>query len=362
MWWEIYLGDRLTSLLVGLPYGLNDVHVDKLVAGMAKESPPSKSWFSLNGALITGRIIDRNISPGKPSFAYAMDLDEQLVRMGSAMPDEWWMTPSELPVNDADLDSVRERLLLQFYYFDIKLYAHLPFIGKHRTDASQHVSAMKCAEAARELLRRYIVFRSETWGPCLYECKTCDFIAFTGVVVILICAPRTLDTMYQLESGDDAFLINRTDEILGKQEQKGCKIAGQCRAALRFLSGGGDNATTDYRQQGSIQIPYFGTLVKQPLVKKPTNAIETSRNETAQRHSMSIQAHNADISTDEGLISSVTDLFGIEYQEFDCTNPTSDEPSWNTGNAPGSDFCSWLDTALLGLDQDWVMFQELTSP
>ncbi|KAF5684538.1 hypothetical protein FCIRC_3881 [Fusarium circinatum] len=75
IWWAFYHGDRFSSLLLGLPYGFNDAHLGPTVEPYNMPVYPEQR-FVLRCASIAGKIIDRNMMPGKPSSASSMLLDE----------------------------------------------------------------------------------------------------------------------------------------------------------------------------------------------------------------------------------------------------------------------------------------------
>jgi hypothetical protein len=331
---------------------------------MANSSPSSTLRFIINCALLAGKIIDRNMSPTKPSFAHVLDLDEQMVKLSVSMPDDWWKLSNEPEAYvDPDQDGLKERLILQFYFFHIRVYLHLPCIGQSSPDVSSQVSIFRCMEAARELLTRYNTFRSDNYGPCLFECKTADFIAFTAVTVLMTCISQASEKLSELHSSDDndTNLINATENIFEKLEQKGSKIASQCRATLRFLSSGGTyntDAEADPRQLNGIKIPYFGTIVKRPLQLKHPEHLFANR--TLRRNSAPDRTTSSlGVSTIQEPPIVPMHPLGIECMLLNGSDPTLDYSSWNAGNISEGDIFPWLGTAMLDIDQDWAISQEI---
>lgn len=327
-------------MLVGLPYGFNDAHYGETLTEIVKESPYLILRLSLNGAILAGKVIDRNMSPHKLSFAHAMNIEEQMASVALSTSDSWWKLPNEPGAYEyTDIDFLRERLLLQFYFFHIKLYVHLPFIGQLPIEATHQLSKTKCEEASKELLRRYIIFRSENLGPCLFECKTTDFIAFTAVVVLLICASKESDRSNRSGfRGDISNLVAATGNIFEKLEEKGCKVVSQCRATIQFLSSGDRTsaAQAHTQQVSSIKIPYFGTVVKQSLAG---SLITPSNSET---------------------LPLPTDYFSIEYQRLEDPVLSCDDSYWGGGNTSGGESFPWAETEELDIGQDWAVFQDYT--
>src|SRR4051794_37476955 len=112
----------------------------------ANESGFLQHQFVLRCAFIAGKVIDRNIAPDNPSFAHAMDLDEQMDAIAASMPDGWWDTQNLLLSPDLQPDQHRERLLQQFCFFHVRFYVHLPFIMKSRIASPFNHSRLACME------------------------------------------------------------------------------------------------------------------------------------------------------------------------------------------------------------------------
>ena len=70
LWWSMYHGDRFMSMLLGLPYGINDAHYgfkpDGFSLRWARVSAAKIHTFQC--ALIAGKLIDRNLMSSKPSL------------------------------------------------------------------------------------------------------------------------------------------------------------------------------------------------------------------------------------------------------------------------------------------------------
>lgn len=247
-------------MLLGLPYGLNDNHYQSAItaSGMSQGF-----YFVLNCAVISGKIIDRNMTPGKPSYAKVIELDEKLDSIASPLPKDWWMIPSDIeqPLQPIESDNLREQLLQQLYFFWVKLYLHLPFLVESSVGSPHYFSRMACIEAAKQILRRYRVLRCRNKsGYCLFECQTTDFACFTAAVVLLVgtfhCSAEFLSPNVE----EDLELVAATDKILLDEELKSdCKVAAQCRKVLRMLSLEGPEPSDEYRE---VVIPYFGVVIR----------------------------------------------------------------------------------------------------
>lgn len=247
-------------MLLGLPYGLNDNHY---LSAITAPGMSQGFYFVLNCAVISGKIIDRNLTPGKPSYAKAIELDEELEAIASSLSKDWWMIPDDLERlrQPLESDNLREQLLQQLYFFWVKLYLHLPFLVDSSAGSPHHFSRMACIESAKQILRRYRVLRYRNKsGNCLFECQTTDFACFTAAVVLLVgtfhCSAEGLSPNVE----EDLELVAATDKILLDEELKSdCKVAAQCRKVLQMLSLKGPEPSDEYRE---VVIPYFGAVIR----------------------------------------------------------------------------------------------------
>lgn len=247
-------------MLLGLPYGLNDNHYQSAITASGM-SPGF--YFVLNCAVISGKIIDRNMAPSKPSYAKAIELDEELESIASSLPKDWWRVPSDMEqsLQPFESDNLREQLLQQLYFFWVKLYLHLPFLVDSSMGSPHYFSRMACIEAAKQILRRYRVLRNRNKsGYCLFECQTTDFACFTAAVVLLVGTFHCSTAFLSPNVEEDLELVAATDQILLDEELKSdCKVAAQCRKVLRMLSTEGPESSDEYRE---VAIPYFGVVIR----------------------------------------------------------------------------------------------------
>jgi hypothetical protein len=277
-------------MLLGLPYGLNDNHYQSAItaSGMSQGF-----YFVLNCAVISGKIIDRNMTPGKPSYAKAIALDEELESIASSLPKAWWVIPSDLEqsLKSFEADNLREKLLQQLYFFWVKLYLHLPFLVGSSAGSPHYFSRMACIEAAKQILRRYRVLRYRNKsGYCLFECQTTDFSCFTAAVVLLVGTFHCSASLLSPNVEEDLELVAATDKILLDEERKSdCKVAAQCRKVLRMLSVEGPESSDDYRE---VVIPYFGVVIR-----RRSRHIQ-SQNPRNQSQSV---GHNVDVISDSSF-------------------------------------------------------------
>ncbi|KAJ4380264.1 hypothetical protein N0V86_004574 [Didymella sp. IMI 355093] len=273
IWWGLYHGDRFLSLLLGLPYGISDSHCDLTMPSFDGEYM-HPLIFITNVSKLAGRVIDRNQGVAEQSFAWALQLDQELEDLYKRL-DPTWLDYSELLATPEDnAAELRERIMAQMIYHQIRVYLHLPFMLKSATNSRFTYSRTACLNGSREVLRLYQALRTGTVQP-LYECKAVDFIGFTSAVLIQIGlfnfaavnANGMQDAGKLKEIEADVRLIEISIDIFRRaSSEKGGKVALQSAEVLEKMQSkfkGGANANHGPCQDGEcddLVIPYFGTI------------------------------------------------------------------------------------------------------
>jgi hypothetical protein len=367
IWWSVYHGDRFCSMLLGLPPGVNDTHYGLAMENIAGEQAFLQHKFTLQSATVAGKLIDRNVASGTPSFANAVTLDEHMEKIASSMPIAWWDLPDRLPDPGPELDEIRNRMLQQFYFFHVRTYLYFPFIIKQPKSSTSNHSNAACTEASRQMLRRYGVLRAKSHGVCLFECKTSDFVGFIAAVILFLCLSFSKETSGSQMLDGDLQLIEATRNFFRNVErEEGCKIAKQCYRALTALLGVHENTagmTDMFPYSDKIVIPYFGVVVrkhlKEPLQSTSFTSINSSSNEAMPPSSVAAtigdmipdphyttNAWSLDHGSDP-VNSSILDDLQWEFDDF------TDFTNFNT-----SHFNQLVDDTLIDIDGDWNLFLE----
>lgn len=270
IWWGLYHGDRFLSLLLGLPYGISDSHCDLSMPDFGGEYMHPMVFVN-NVSKLAGRVIDRNQGTAEQSFAWALQLDQELEDLWKKL-DPAWLDFSELlatPENNAA--ELRERIMAQIIYHQIRVYLHLPFMLKSATNSRFTYSRTACLNGSREVLRLYQALRTGAVQP-LYECKAVDFIGFTSAVLIQIglfnfAAVGIPGTKNMKEIEGDVRLIEISIDIFRRaSSEKGGKVALQSAEVLEKMQakfkGACGSTPGPCEEDGcdDLVIPYFGTI------------------------------------------------------------------------------------------------------
>ncbi|KAF2098215.1 hypothetical protein NA57DRAFT_77007 [Rhizodiscina lignyota] len=353
----MYLGDRFTSLLLGLPYGVTDHHF--VFHEQETEQPYAvlQHRFLHRCAILAGNIIDQHNMPGPPLHSAAMALHEQSVSIESSMPKDWWNLPAVLSGSQQEQDEVRQRVLLQCYLFHIRIYIHLPFMGRSSpspSTAAHEQNRQACLDACRDYLRYNNYLRTEIDGNRLYECSTNEYVAFqVSVIFIVGTSGKGSKT-----SPEDLQLIRTYKDGLRLDEgQAGCVMATQCRRVLDVLLGEQfeqfekDNISEPDR----IMIPYLGTILKRPTVLKQSPMSQDQESTLTDTTSTpGLSTHSQDL-RQLGIVDAQAMNYGLFHPQNDMFSALQWELD-GIGNATADVMTSWQDEPLMDIDMEWCPF------
>lgn len=184
MWFRIVSLDRNLCLMLGLTQGSFD---QSMATGTAFRDDIPMGRLERMHCTLASRILERNESDQYSNdFALTENLDSELQKAGRSMPSRWWLMP--------DLDSVTDdphtlfldmgRLFSQLYHYKLLNQLHLPYMLRSSPERKYEYSRMACVNASREILMRFILFRSYNRnGFC---CRTVDFFALMAAITLLL--------------------------------------------------------------------------------------------------------------------------------------------------------------------------------
>ncbi|KAF5694702.1 hypothetical protein FDENT_830 [Fusarium denticulatum] len=352
IWWAFYHGDRFSSLLLGLPYGFNDAHLGPTVEPYNVPVYPEQR-FVLRCASIAGKIIDRDMMPGKPSSASSMLLDEQMDTIASSMPLSWWDLPESLPNSHAETDELRNLLLLHFYFFHVRISLHLQFIVGTESTSPRGSHRLACLEASRQLLKRFTLLRTQIQGFSIFDCKTSDFVGFMACVSLILCLSQLRsDEIIVSVPDEDQNLIAQVQGIFEREEKAGCKVACQCRRMLDILTGIAvdSDESSSSKLPDRIAIPHFGYIRRDVVRQAGFHAAA----------GVSV-ARSTELSMTVATTVSSDGLVGVGTGSGSCNWPDTVDTGicWEFDALENfrvdDDLSSWLDTAMLDVDLEWDM-------
>lgn len=262
IWLALYQGDRIYSLLLGLPYAVSSKHSE--IEIVVKE--PAGQNYILQLVDIVGRVIDRNHEPSSnESYSETVKLEGEMTSIASIMPPEWWKIDPMSP--DAVVGAMYNRLLPQFWHHQVRALLHLPYMLKASQDRRYEYNRIAALESAREMILRYQIFRP-LQGYSSLICKIIDFQVFTAAMLLilnLIGSYMHNAGQHTSEDNSDWALVASTHEIL---QRASCEtdglVASQAERALGLFMKARNGDCPMNCGVTRVVIPYFGTVAFGP--------------------------------------------------------------------------------------------------
>ncbi|EAT82502.1 hypothetical protein HBH56_110970 [Parastagonospora nodorum] len=260
---------------------------------------------------IAGRIMkyDHLLRPRKtPEFL--TEMEALLQQAAHEMSPQWWTIPDLLSGHEDTTGNPLQdisRINYQFSHYHLVIRLHLPYM----LGASQHAqSKIAAANAARETLSRYMIFRR--WSSGHFYCRGVDYLAFIALAVLCLAHIDASSSTVQddLLNSDvvkilaqshlsDRGIMERTLDILKGMgsDTTASKLASIMQHILDVeaaaVSGVGYNAVAKHQdgqteyygrlEQDNVtlklNIPYFGTIT---LLRKVASLATGTRPEQPQ--------------------------------------------------------------------------------
>ncbi|KAF3913563.1 hypothetical protein ABW20_dc0105377 [Dactylellina cionopaga] len=191
MWLRLVCSDRYLSLMLGLPQGSAD---NSFAAAKALEGCDPMERMERIQCAAGGRILQRN-NADLHNMAVTHEIDKLLRDAAVSMPAKWWLAPNLTSTVGHSREAFCEtlRIMNQFTYYHLLAQLHLPYILHPSVDGKYDYSKVTAMNASRDILTRFVSFRSSISGPAY--CRGVDFITFIAsvtlcIVHICINAPR----------------------------------------------------------------------------------------------------------------------------------------------------------------------------
>ncbi|KAH8900230.1 hypothetical protein GQ53DRAFT_622065, partial [Thozetella sp. PMI_491] len=291
LWFRVVHHDRWISLLLGLPQGCLDFSMAS-EEYLSADTPMGR--LERSNCVVAGRILQRNEqgTVGLSDWKATQTIDTELQSAAKHLPSKWWLSPNlaTIPPNSPALFWELQRALAQLMYFYLATQLHLPYMLRFAGDKQSNYSKIMCASASREMLARFVSYRSFTrlaggGSPSV------DFYALTGAMALLLAHIHSYKS--QIGCGENIFAHQRMsdramlEQVLELMEAQGRdsndSLSLQSAALLRRLmvveeeaSRGGQYNTyvrqlcetpspshsriPDDSSVLQISIPYFGTI------------------------------------------------------------------------------------------------------
>ncbi|KAL2845831.1 hypothetical protein BJX68DRAFT_241761 [Aspergillus pseudodeflectus] len=278
VWAHITFLERYMSLLLGMPTAIARIRIgsDEPLAG-----DTSLDWFEKVQTDMFERMIERNQEGNYQDLAATQQIDLELNKMANSVPSKWW-APLDL-TQGMDNKTLMEKIIgahLQIVHYNLLSVLHLPYLLWDTEDTRFEYSKATCIYASREVLNRFITFRSIV--KLVTCCRPVDFCAFTAALTLLLTylnnhkkksgmlahqrmgdralIESTVEMMEELNKLNNDELSRRSAELVRKllDLEADCARGGQTYNSS--VEENQDETVANEEHCFHLKIPYFGTV------------------------------------------------------------------------------------------------------
>lgn len=281
MWFRIVYVDRFLSLMLGLPPGNSDASMG---FDTALASDAQSDMLERLHAVISARILERNqLGPSQHAITMTVDIDTELLKTAEGLPDKFWAPPNfaglEKDSEEAFWESMRVKD--QIFHYTLLNQLHLPYLLCPGADRKNEYSKITCVHASREILARFIAFR--TFNRITACCRMADFLALVAGMTLVLAhlynhRPKETDNLLAHQRvGDRATVEQALENMEVSSKLNGDMLTAKCASLLQHLlhveadAAQGQRHTIQSLQWAEsnhedecnvllITIPYFGTV------------------------------------------------------------------------------------------------------
>lgn len=192
IWFRLTWFDRHLCLMLGLPQ--TSLDTSEISLGFCDHLHVLDN-LQIRLTVVLSRILEPKELPvdsNNDGGRELQEVDSELRRVADEMPKKWWLIPNLASVegNRRDAFSETMRLIEQTFYFNVVNMLHLRYMLKPYTcdsipgKSNCEYSKMTALNASRELLSRFIMFRS--FNRVAYCCRIIDFFALAAAMTLIL--------------------------------------------------------------------------------------------------------------------------------------------------------------------------------
>ncbi|KAH7186053.1 uncharacterized protein B0J16DRAFT_343158 [Fusarium flagelliforme] len=185
IWLRVLYYNCHLSLILDLPFAGLGTNMN-LGEAISSENPVDK--LERSHVTIAKKLLEQNEWRGsdvQASWDLVWQIDLELQATAKSIPSWWWPMP-EMPIGNVDrLFKDTARILSHIFHYNLLIQLHLPFVLRScPQDPKFEYSRNTCVNASRELLIRFISFRSV--NVVAFSCRGVDYLAFTASMMLLL--------------------------------------------------------------------------------------------------------------------------------------------------------------------------------
>ncbi|KAK3395105.1 hypothetical protein B0H63DRAFT_64174 [Podospora didyma] len=277
LWYRIINLDRAVSLLLGLPVGTSD---NSFATEEAMRGDTQMERLEKLQTVIGARIIERNADKTSQAYSMTQSIDYDLDKAAKTMDDDWWNEPQLDPAYGPQINlGQMMHMMLQVHHFDLQILLHLPYMLRNPSENRYDYSKATCARASREVLKRYVSFR--TLYSSAWACRHVDYSALVAAMTLLLSYLRQHQDPSQPtpscgQRADDRKLIEVVCERMqhvslvshDKLSQESAEILMRMMPILDSIDQSMMGFTTELTANAvkclHLNVPFLGTVNIQP--------------------------------------------------------------------------------------------------
>jgi hypothetical protein len=279
MWRGLVDTERCVGLRLRLPFAADDYTI-------SETAEPPEIHKSRLAALCrqVAELDRREVTP--ETYVQALALDEKLDSLMKGQAKDFWEVPHVPPTaRTAESYAVLQRLRVQMWHFELKVFIHLPFLLRAAKDIRYEYSKVTALQASRNIMMRWFALRNA--GITQAYGRIAELSVFIAAVTITLdllidMATKPTEEVQKYKCSDFAMVCRVIGELekLGKASTRE-KIAARSAVVLKKLLSTLDPSK---RAEGRtrITIPYFGT-VQLDFKKIPTRPAFDLDSDTAKK-------------------------------------------------------------------------------
>lgn len=305
--------DRILGLHLRLPFASDDYPIPE-------DTSPHRIHRS-RLATICRQVAELDHEVTSHSYVQALALDEKLEAMMKEQPKDFWDVPNVPPTaRTAESYDVLERLMVQMWHFELKIFIHLPFLLRAPEESRYEYSKVAALQASRNIVMRWFALRNAgiTQACCRFAELGVFIAAMTLTLDILIDMATKEKAEVQKAKGSDFAMICR---VISEMEKlgKACtreRFAKRTAVVLKKIL-----SSLDPSKQGlgkaRLSVPYFGTI-ELDYKKVPVRPAFDLDSGTAKKLSSHVSSgHMPVFSFAQNALWPTTNEFGSSELDFD---------------------------------------------
>ncbi|KAF2468537.1 uncharacterized protein BDR25DRAFT_265269 [Lindgomyces ingoldianus] len=255
--WRCFIdADRFLSLHLRLPFASDEYPRPE------DAHPALLHRWRLAG--LSRQISELDCNVTSQTYVQALALDEKLEAFMKEMSKEFWDVPNVPPTaRTPESAEVLERLVVQIWHFELKIFVHLPFLLRATQETRFEYSKITALQASRNVILRWFALRNS--GITQACCRIAELGVFMATVTMALnilteMATKDKQEVQKTRGGDFAMVCR----VIGELEKlaKGStreKIANRSAIVIkRILSSLDPSRRTAGKTR--LTIPYFGSI------------------------------------------------------------------------------------------------------